>query len=190
MATVFPGTTIEVSTMTRGSSRTLFNGIFAAGGITLSQVSIMTGLEPYMIQNWVKRGWIEPPKDRRYGETSIARVLIINMLKGAMQLSNIVSLMSYINGKVDDRSDDIIEDAVLYDYICKILDKLMTYELCSLGSIRQAIIDGKEEFCAKVIRKSGEVEELTLYVKGLTEDEKEIILDGCLMNYYKNHSNC
>ena len=23
---------------------------------------------------------------------------------------------------------------------------------------------------------------------GLTEDEKEIILDGCLMNYYKTHS--
>jgi len=25
---------------------------------------------------------------------------------------------------------------------------------------------------------------LTLYVKGLTENEKEIILRGCLMNYY------
>jgi hypothetical protein len=24
--------------------------------------------------------------------------------------------------------------------------------------------------------------------EGLTPDEKEIILDGCLMNYYKNHS--
>jgi len=28
------------------------------------------------------------------------------------------------------------------------------------------------------------VSDLTLYVKGLTEDEKQIILDGCLMNYY------
>ena len=55
--------------------------------------------------------------------------------------------------------------------------------------IRQAIINGKEEFAAKVIRASGEIADLTLYVKGLTEDEKEIILDGCLMNYYKNHSN-
>ncbi len=58
-----------------------------------------------------------------------------------------------------------------------------------VGGIRQAIIDGKEEFAAKVIRKSGEVSDITLYVKGLTEDEKEIILDGCLMNYYKAHSN-
>ena len=57
-----------------------------------------------------------------------------------------------------------------------------------VGSIRKAIIEGKEEFAAKVIKADGSVSDLTLYVKGLTEDEKEIILDGCLMNYYKNHS--
>ncbi len=57
-----------------------------------------------------------------------------------------------------------------------------------VGGIRQAIMDGKEEFSAKVVKADGHVEDLTLYVKGLTEDEKEIILDGCLMNYYKNHS--
>ena len=34
------------------------------------------------------------------------------------------------------------------------------------------------------IRKDGTVEPLLLHVRGLTEDEKEIILDGCLMNYY------
>ena len=54
--------------------------------------------------------------------------------------------------------------------------------------IRQAIIDGKEEFAAKVVKEDGKVEDITLYVKGLTEDEKEIILEGCLMNYYKAHS--
>jgi aconitate hydratase len=57
-------------------------------------------------------------------------------------------------------------------------------------NIRQSIIDGKEEFDAKVISADGSVSDIKLYVKGLTEDEKEIILDGCLMNYYKNHSNC
>ena len=58
-----------------------------------------------------------------------------------------------------------------------------------VGGIRKAIIEGKEEFEAKVIKADGTLSSLTLYVKGLTEDEKEIILDGCLMNYYKNHSN-
>ncbi len=53
MPNTYPGTTIEVSRLEKGSSKALFAGIFATGGITLSQVSVMTGLEPYMIQNWV-----------------------------------------------------------------------------------------------------------------------------------------
>ncbi len=52
-------------------------------------------------------------------------------------------------------------------------------------NIRARIAYGEEEFSAKIIKKSGEVEDITLYVKGLTEEEKEIILAGCLMNYYK-----
>ncbi|MBQ7597040.1 MAG: hydratase [Clostridia bacterium] len=50
--------------------------------------------------------------------------------------------------------------------------------------IREAIKNGVETIPAKVIAKDG-VHEITLYVKGLTEDEKTIILEGCLMNYYK-----
>ena len=55
--------------------------------------------------------------------------------------------------------------------------------------IREAILEGKEIFEATVIRADGSTAPITLYVKGLTEDEKEIILSGCLMNYYRNHSN-
>ncbi len=54
--------------------------------------------------------------------------------------------------------------------------------------IRQAIKNGKEEIDAKVVTKDGKVSDIKLYVKGLTEDEKEIILDGCLMNYYARHN--
>ena len=50
--------------------------------------------------------------------------------------------------------------------------------------IREAIATGREEIPAKAIRKDGTVEDITLYVKGLTADEKTIILEGCLMNYY------
>lgn len=90
------------------------------GGFTLSQLAEISGLETTTIQNWVKRGWIEPPKDRRYGEESVARVLVINMLKGVMQLSDIVSLLSYVNGKVDDRTDDAIPDGELYNLLCSV----------------------------------------------------------------------
>ena len=50
--------------------------------------------------------------------------------------------------------------------------------------IRDAIKNGQEEIPAKVIAKDG-VHDITLFVKGLTDEEKQIILDGCLMNYYK-----
>ena len=105
------------------------------GGFTLSQLAEISGLEATTIQNWVKRGWIEPPRDRRYGETSIARVLIINMLKGAMQLSNIVSLMSYINGKVDERCDDAIPDGELYSIMCSV-----TEEIDKIGNLNKETV--------------------------------------------------
>jgi aconitate hydratase len=50
--------------------------------------------------------------------------------------------------------------------------------------IRSKIANGVEEFPAKVVKADGTIDDITLYVKGLTPDEKEIILDGCLINYY------
>ena len=51
-------------------------------------------------------------------------------------------------------------------------------------AIRKAIEESSEDIPAKVIRKDGSVHDLLLHVRGLTADEKEILLDGCLMNYY------
>ena len=51
-------------------------------------------------------------------------------------------------------------------------------------AIRKAIEAGQEDIPAQVIRKDGSVHDLLLHVRGLTADEKEILLDGCLMNYY------
>lgn len=54
--------------------------------------------------------------------------------------------------------------------------------------IKQAISTGREEIPAKAIRQDGSTDDITLYVKGLTEDERIIILEGCLMNYYASHN--
>ena len=54
--------------------------------------------------------------------------------------------------------------------------------------IRKAIENGVEDIPAKVVKADGGVEDILLHVKGLTEDEKQIILDGCLMNYYAKRS--
>ena len=54
--------------------------------------------------------------------------------------------------------------------------------------IRKAIENGVEDIPAKVLTADGAVTDILLHVKGLTEDEKQIILDGCLMNYYAKRS--
>ena len=73
------------------------------------------------------------------------------------------------------------------------LDKETTFDYDNgdcifVPGIRSAIQKGTEDIPAKVIRTNGTVEDLMLHVKGLTADEKEIILDGCLMNYYANRT--
>ena len=49
--------------------------------------------------------------------------------------------------------------------------------------IKEAVRNGKEDIPGKVVTSSG-VKDILLHVKGLTEDEKAIILEGCLINYY------
>jgi hypothetical protein len=44
----------------------------------------------------------------------VCRIIHINMLKGALPLESIQALLSYINGNLTDRSDDIIDDSRLY----------------------------------------------------------------------------
>ncbi len=118
----YPGTTIEVLTIQKGSSKLLFDGIFAAGGITLSQVSNMTGLEPYLIQNWVKRKFVSSPVKKLYSRAQFARIIIINMLRESLQIESICNLLQVIGGEVDNEFDDFIKDDELYhryfDMIC------------------------------------------------------------------------
>ena len=51
--------------------------------------------------------------------------------------------------------------------------------------LRDAILAGKEEADAKVIAKDG-VHDIHLYFQNLTSDERQILADGCLMNYYRS----
>ena len=41
---------------------------------------------------------------------------------------------------------------------------------------------------ATAIRADGTTEAITLNLPVLTQDEREILLEGCLMNYYAAHS--
>lgn len=53
-----------------------------------------------------------------------------------------------------------------------------------IPNVRAGIRDGVETFAAKVLKADGTIDDITLNIKGLTPDEKTIILDGCLINYY------
>ena len=93
----------------------------ATGGLSLSQVCAVTGLEGSTIQNWVKRGWVEHPIGKKYEEVHIARILIINALKECIKLEHIALLMSYVNGDPEDGSEAIIKESTLYNYLCEAL---------------------------------------------------------------------
>ena len=115
-----PGTTLEGQRENADRTDGLFQSMFLAGGLTLSQVSSITGLETYTIQNWVKRGFLAPPQSKRYSMEQVCRIIIINMLKGALPLEKICGMLSYINGDLTDEADDIIDDAVLYFMFVKL----------------------------------------------------------------------
>ena len=109
-----PGTTITARREDADQTRKQFDALFLAGGLALSQVAAITGLEPYTIQNWVKRGFLSPPQGKRYTKDQVCRIITINMLKGTLTLEQACGLMSYVNGDLADTSDDLINDAELY----------------------------------------------------------------------------
>lgn len=122
MERVIPGTTLKFTEQAREEAFSQISPVLeATGGLTLSQLSKLTGLEGTTIQNWIKRGWVSSTKGKKYSEKQILRILLINMFRGAMKLEDIAKLMNYVNGDVEDTSDDIIEDINLYNILCRII---------------------------------------------------------------------
>ena len=111
---IIPGTTLEGKRSEADRIEGQLNLLFLAGGLTLSQVASITGLETYTIQNWVKRGFLSSPKNKRYDAEQVCRILNMNILKGAVPLEQIVKLMAYLNGDLADESDDLVDDTKLY----------------------------------------------------------------------------
>lgn len=114
MKWTLPGTVLTIRREDADRVDMQFSAMFLAGGMVLSQVSSITGLEPYMIQNWVKRGFLPPPTMKRYSLRQLCRILNINMLRGALPMEDICRLLEYVNGHLDDESDDLIDDSLLY----------------------------------------------------------------------------
>lgn len=109
-----PGTVIQIKKSDAANIETQIAAMFMGGGILLGQVCTITGLEPYTVQNWVKRGFLAPPEQKHYNLNQLCRIININMLKKTLLMEQIVGLLGYINGSLTDTSDDIIDDSKLY----------------------------------------------------------------------------
>ena len=182
---ILPGTVLEAPMENADQVEALFSPMFLAGGMMLSQVSSITGLEPYIIQNWVKRGFLAPPVNKRYTLRQLCRILNINMLKGVLPMDQICGMLEYINGQLDDESDDLIDDSRLYFIFVRMaarakeLDQTGTW----LETIAQVLADyqepvpGAKERIAKVLRIM-----LLAYVAARMKDDAMGLLDALPKN--------
>ena len=114
MEWTIPGTVIRGPRSDVEASIRQIEGMFLGGGMIRSQLASVSGVEPHDIQNWVKRGFLPSPVNKRYSCRQFCRIVTINMLRTAMPMDRICSLLAYVNGKLDDESDDLIDDTVLY----------------------------------------------------------------------------
>ncbi|MDE6426062.1 MAG: DUF1836 domain-containing protein [Ruminococcus sp.] len=122
MKRYIPGTTLKFNEQAREEAFSIISPVLeATGGLTLSQLCKLTGLTGSTIQNWIKRGWVAATHGKKYSRKQVLRILLINMLRNSMKLEDIARLMEYVNGDVEDTSDDIIDDDVWYNILCRII---------------------------------------------------------------------
>ena len=141
-----PGTVLSVDADRPQAAEEVFPSLFLAGGLVLSQVTQVTGLEPYIIQNWVRRGFLAPPKQRKYTRRQLSRILMINALKSTLSIEQICKLLSYINGALDDEGDDTIDDTELYGAFVLVAGSVQKRGLTSESEMNRLIADGLKDY--------------------------------------------
>lgn len=109
-----PGTVLTIKRSDAVRVPEMFQTMFLTGGVVLGQVTNLTALEAYMVQNWVKRGFLPPPQHKRYDLDQVCRILLINTFKSVLPMDRICGLLTYVNGQLDSSADDIIRDSDLY----------------------------------------------------------------------------
>ena len=119
-----PGTVLHADRREAENIPRQLEALFLGGGITLSQVTAVTGLEAHTVQNWVKRGFLTSPVGKRYSLRQLCRILNINVLRRCMSIERVCGLLSYVNGDLSDESDDMIGDEALYFMFAKLAARM------------------------------------------------------------------
>lgn len=175
-----PGTVLTIQREESEKIEDQFRSMFLGGGIVLSQVTGITGLDSYMIQNWVKRGFLSKPQQKRYTLRQLCRIININMLRGVLPMERICGLLSYINGALDDESDDIIDDSELYFIFTRLASQAR--DLDSQEQWDQAIRVVMADYTEPVPGAKARIEKvlrimLTAWVATRMRQEAEAMLD-------------
>ena len=174
-----PGTVLKISRSEAENVQTIFASMFLGGGMVLSQVAAVTGLEPYTVQNWVKRGLLSPPVQKRYSLRQLCRIININMLKGVLPMERICGMLSYINGKLYDEADDTIDDSFLYFMFVKLAERARELDDAqSRERLLEQVMEGYEEpvpGAGERIRKVLRIM-LTAYIAARMQQEAEKML--------------
>lgn len=188
MFTCLPGTLIETDMKNCDS---VLTAIFSAGGLVLSQVCKLTGLEPYTVQNWVKRGFVSSPLNKKYSRKQFCRIATISMLKDSIQIDNIAKLLSHINGQLDDENDDMVDDSVLYIYF----NELISYGELALSKLDEHTKSVTQHFEEPVKGAKKRLESVlkimvTAYVSAYLKKQADILISSLdRTNNYFNGSN-
>ena len=56
-----------------------------------------------------------------------------------------------------------------------------------LPGVRKALLEAADTMPAVAVKPDGSVKEFTVKLGALTDAERQILADGCLINYYKNN---
>ena len=186
---LIPGTKLKKNDMGNVTGLEFLSKVFyISEGVMLSQIREVSGIDGSTLQNWTKRGWVANARLKKYNIDQVAHILIINMLRSCIQLDHIAFLLQYINGKIDDASDDIIRDSVLYDYICRILETLTRKDVATKASIteviRDQISDYKEAMAGARDRLANALEIIvTAYYAALIKRSSDEMLANLMSSY-------
>ena len=72
-------------------------------------------------------------------------------------------------------------------FLCEEPEAFELGDYVFVPGVREAVLEARDNFPAYVVKADGTVKEIRLSLGGLTADERQIIIDGCLINYYRNH---
>lgn len=181
---MIPGTKLNRSEMEGATGLGFLKKVFfVSDKVMLTQIRNISGIDSSTLQNWTKRGWVATSKLKKYDMDQVAHILIINMLRACMQLESIDFLIHYINGDVENKDDDIVSDSVLYDYICKILDRIMQSDTCELSTIgcfvKEITADYVEPFegAAERLDRALEIIVITYYAAHIKHRADELLTE-------------